>query len=79
MDWTYNTNQPRFAGDVLRSPGIVSGVKTESTVLDVSTTDTDSVDALRAELGGGGLTTELELSLLAVVGALGTGLRALVP
>jgi hypothetical protein len=47
-------------------------------LLDVSTTDTDGVDALSTELGVGWLTTELELSLLAVVGALSTGGRSLV-
>jgi hypothetical protein len=48
-------------------------------VLEVAATDTDGVDTLGAELGGSGLATELELSLLAVVGALRTSLRALVP
>lgn len=36
------------------------------------------MDTLGAEPGVGGLTTELELSLLAVVGALGTGRRTFV-
>jgi len=36
------------------------------------------VDALRAKLGVGGLTAELELALLAVVCALGAGSRTLV-
>lgn len=76
---TYDTDQPRLAGDVLRSPCIVSGIETESTELGVTTTDTNAVDTLGAELGGGGLATELELSLLAVVGTLRTSLRALVP
>jgi hypothetical protein len=76
---TYDTNQPGLAGDVLRTPCEVSGIETEGTVLDVTATDTDGVDTLGAELGGGGLTAELELSLLAVVGALRTSLRALVP
>lgn len=74
-----DTDQPRLAGDVLRSPCIVSGIETESTELGVTTTDTNAVDTLGAELGGGGLATELELSLLAVVGTLRTSLRALVP
>jgi hypothetical protein len=64
---------------MLGAPGKVTALKTESTELDVSTADTDAVDALCAELGVGGLATELELSFFAVVGALGTGFRALVP
>ena len=38
----------------------------------VSTAGAHSVDALGPELGVGGLATELELALLAVVGALST-------
>ena len=37
------------------------------------------MDALGTELGVGWLATELEFSLLAVVGALSTGMGALVP
>ena len=37
------------------------------------------MDALGTKLGVGGLTAELEFSLLAVVGALGTCVRTLVP
>ena len=76
---TYDTNQPRLAGDVLRAPCEVSGVETESTVLEVSSTDTNGVNALRAELGVSGLAAELELALLAVVGALSTRGRTFVP
>lgn len=37
------------------------------------------MDTLRTKLGVGRLAAEFEFSLLAVVGALGTGRRALVP
>lgn len=42
-------------------------------MLDVATTNTDSVNALRAKLGVSGLATELELSLLAVVSTASAG------
>jgi hypothetical protein len=48
-------------------------------MLEVSTTNTDGVDPLGAELGARRLATELELSLLAVVCALGAGCGAFVP
>lgn len=47
-------------------------------MFEVSTAHTDGVDPLGAELGAGRLTAELEFSLLAVVGTLSTGRRALV-
>lgn len=75
---TYNRDDSGLAGGVLRSPCKVSSLETEGTVFQVSTTDADGVDALGSKLGACGLTTELELSLFAVVGALGTSLRALV-
>ena len=64
---------------MLTAPRKVARVETESTILEVTTTDTDGVNPLRSKLGVGGLTAELELSLLAVVGALGTGVGAFVP
>lgn len=76
---THDTDDPRLAGNVLAAPGEVARVETESTVLEVTTADPNGVNALGAELGVGGLPTELELSLLAVVGTLGTGGRTLVP
>jgi hypothetical protein len=76
---TDHADNPGLLGDMLRAPGKVAALKTESPEFDVSTTDTDGVDALCAELGVSGLTTELEFSFFAVVGALGTGFRALVP
>ena len=75
---TYDTDQTSLARNMLRAPGKVARVETESTVLGVTTTGAHGVDTLRTELGVGGLATELELPLLAVVGALGTGRRTLV-
>jgi hypothetical protein len=54
---------------MLRAPSKVASVETDGTVLGVTATGADLVDALRrVELGHGGLTAELELSLLAAVG-----------
>ena len=76
---TYDTDNPRLAGDVLATPGKVARVETERTVLEAATADTDGVHTLGSKLGVGRLTAELELSLLAVVRALGTRVRTLVP
>ena len=57
---------------MLAAPRIVARVQAEGTELGVTTADTDSMHTLGAKLGVGGLTAELELALLAVVGALGT-------
>lgn len=73
-----NINDTGLAADGLASPGEVARVKTEGTLLDVTTTDTDGVDTLDTELGVGSLTAEIELSLLAVESTLGTGGRSLV-
>lgn len=75
---TYNRDDSGLAGGVLRSPCEVAGLKAKGTVLHVSTTGADRVNAFSTKLGAGGLATELEFSLLAVVGTLSTGLRALV-
>ena len=64
---------------MLATPSKVSRVETEGTVFEVTPAYTDGVDALGTKLGVGGLTAELKFSLLAVVGALGTGMRTLVP
>jgi hypothetical protein len=75
---TYDRDKPGLAGCVFRGPCEVTALKTESTVFQVSTTDSNGVDALGSELGARRLTAELKFSLLAVVGTLGTGLRAFV-
>lgn len=64
---------------MLASPSEVASLKTERAVLEVPSTDTDGVNTLGAELGVSGLAAELELSLLAVVGALSTRGRTFVP
>ena len=79
MRGTHDTDDTGLLGSVFASPSKVARVETESTILEVTTTDTDGVNPLRSKLGVGGLTAELELSLLAVVGALGTRVRTLVP
>lgn len=75
---TYDRDDSGLAGGVLRCPCEVAGLKTKGTVLHISTTGADAMDALSTELGASGLATELEFSLLAIVGTLSTGLRALV-
>ena len=64
---------------MLAAPCKVARVETECAVLEVATAHAHSVDALRAQLGHGGLAAELELSLLAVRRALRAGGRAFVP
>ena len=64
---------------MLRTPGKVTTVEAKSTILQISSSYTDGVHTLGAELGVGGLTTELELSLLAVVGALCASFRTFMP
>ena len=78
MRGTHDTDDTGLLGSVFASPSKVARVETEGTVLEVAPTNTDGVDPLGAELGVGGLTTELELSLLAVVGALSTRCRTFV-
>ena len=75
---THDTDDSCLPRNVLRSPGKVSRLQTKGAVLDVSTPHTNGVDALGTEFRVGWLATELELSLLAVVGALGTGCGTLV-
>jgi hypothetical protein len=63
---------------VLRCPRKIATFEAESTVLEVTTPHTDGVNALCSEFRVGGLATELELSLFAVVRALSTSRGALV-
>lgn len=67
-----------LARDTLSAPREVTGLQTESTELLVTTTSTDGVDTLGTNLGHGRLATQLELPLLAVLSAHGTGVRTLV-
>lgn len=52
---------------MLGTPGEVSTVESKSSVLGVSTSSSDLVNPLGSELGHGGLSTQLKLSLLSVV------------
>lgn len=76
---THDSKDPGLASGVLAGPGKVTSLKTERAEFEVASPDTHRVDTFGTKLGVGGLTTELELSLLAVVGALSTGSRTFVP
>lgn len=73
-----NVDNTGLAGNTLRAPREVTGLNTESTELLVTTAGTDGVDSLGSDTGVGGLTTQLKLSLLSELSALGTGVRTLV-
>ena len=75
----YDSENPSLASDMLAGPCKVTSLQTKGTVLQVSSTDTNGVNTLGTKLRVGWLTTELELSLLAVVGALGPSSRTFVP
>lgn len=68
----------RLSGDTFRGPREVTGFNTQSSELLVTTSGSDGVDSLGAQLGRGGLTAQFELPLLTVLGSLGTGGRSLV-
>ena len=76
---THDSEDPGLAGGVFACPSEVTGLKTKSTVFQVSSTNTNGVDTLGAKLGARWLAAELEFSLLAVVGTLGPSMRTLVP
>lgn len=59
-----DTDDTGLAGAALGAPGEVAGVETEGTVLVVTTTSSDGVDALGANTGVGTLATSLESALL---------------
>lgn len=63
---------------MLGSPCKVTTVEAKSSIFEVSSTDTDSVNALGTKFGVCRLTAKLELSLLAIVGALRTTCGTLV-
>lgn len=75
----YDSENPGLASGMFASPREVTSLQTKGTVLQVSSTDTNSMDALKAKLSTGWLAAELELSLLAVVGALSPSGRTFVP
>jgi len=59
-----NINDPGLAGNSFRSPGEVTSVKPESSVLLVSSPDPEGVDPLGGQLGHGSRPGQLELPLL---------------
>ena len=67
---TDHTNEPGFLRDVFASPGEVTRLQSQGTVLRVSTSGPDGVNAFGPQFRVSWLTTELKLSLLAVVSAL---------
>jgi len=69
-DGTDNTDDPSLLRDLLASPGEVTRFQSQGTVLQVSTPDPDTVDALGSQFCVGWLTAKLELSLLAIMGTL---------
>jgi len=73
-----HADDPRLLCYALTSPRKVASIETKGTELEVPSTDTDSMDTLGSKLGISGLTTELEFSLFAVVGALGSCMRTFV-
>ena len=75
---TYDADQTSLQGDILTSPGKIPVVEAKCAVFGISTTSTDSVDALGTEFRASGLTAELEFSLFAVVWTLSTRGGALV-
>jgi len=75
----YHANNSGLPSNMLRTPGIVPIIETESTVLLRPSTDTNCMNTLGTKFGVGRLTTEFEFSLLAVVSALTTRGRTFVP
>lgn len=70
---TYDTDNPRLLCDMLRCPCKITRFKTEGTELCVATPCANGMDPLCTKLSVSWLTAEFELSLFAVVGALGAG------
>merc|ERR1719167_1053032 len=69
----------RFTGDRLRTPRKVARVQSEGSSFDVSSSNSDQMDAVGADFGHRSRTTQLILSLLLVSGPLASGLPLLVP
>jgi hypothetical protein len=69
---THDTDDPSLFRNMLASPREIARIEPESAVLGVAAPDAYRVYPLRAKLGVGGLTAKLELTLLAVVRALGS-------
>merc|ERR1719167_1093836 len=69
----------RFTGDRLRTPREVARVQSEGSSFDVSSSNSDQMDAVGADFGHRSRTTQLVLSLLLVSGPLASCLPLLVP
>lgn len=73
----HDIEETGLAGHGLRGPREVARVKTEGTVLEGTTTDTDAVHLLLTDLGVRGLAAKLEFPLHANADATTTSLAAL--
>jgi len=76
---THDTDDAGLACNMFRAPRKVARFKAQCTVFEVSPPDSNGVYAFSTEFSVCGLATEFELSLFAVVSALGTGCRTLMP
>jgi len=75
----HGVDDTRLASDRLRAPREVAGVQSQSSSLDVATSDTDQMDAVSADFGHRGWTTHFILSLLLVGGPFASGLPLFMP
>lgn len=73
-----DTGDSGLSGDTLGGPSEVTGLDSQGSELLVTTSGSDSVDSLVADLGVGWLTAQFELSLLSELSTLGTGSSSLV-
>lgn len=67
---THHTDEPRLLCDLLAAPCKVARLEAKSAVLEAAAAHAHGMNALGTELCARRLAAELELSLLAVVGAL---------
>jgi hypothetical protein len=67
---TDDTDKPGLPRDVFASPGEVTRLQSQGTVLEVSTSRPDGVNTFGPQFCVSWLTTELKLSLLAVMSTL---------
>jgi len=75
----HGVDDTRLASDRLRAPREVAGVQSQSSSLDVATSDTDQMDAVSADFGHRGWTTHFILSLFLVGGPFASGLPLFMP
>jgi len=72
-----NVKDTSLSGGDFRSPTEVSGIQAEGSVLQISTSDADNVDALRADFGVGSGSARFIKSLLLQVGLSATCMSSL--